>query len=331
MADGEGANAEDFVAKVQALDGATSEDGHGTEANAIRAVGDTTANGEGVEADASASIVTSLMFTEAPALDAIVAGFRKRLWSCNRFNSCVGGQSWVNKSEDLDASYHVSEEQVDDEDAARAWARRQTSEPLDASRPAWRIVVLRVPSPARSAVVLQLHKAVADGIGDGDSQLSELEATLSVSLPPSSQQRPPAREAAVGPVKKRQRSTSPEKRAQKPKAEKPPSAGELARRAISELDAQAREPVPEKEAVTAAIEAVQAVNAVNSNQKGGGGSNLFHEKRVSLHGAVLDLPQVHRAHVLERLEHMMKVFVPKTPGSYRAVCVEIEAYLQGIT
>lgn len=274
---------------------------------------------------ATEPIFTSLLFVDdAPSIADIAAAFRKHLWPSKNF----GG---AQKDEAPDESHHFAEEEVPDEEAARAWARGAACEPLleVAGRPAWRLTVLRAPPPSRSAVVVRMHRRVGDG-SEGDD-LSKLEASLGVPLQarPKDAATPAKEERAERTSRKRARSASPQAKVRSPAAPgKPPNLVQIARAKFEEIDAETREPVEAKKALQNAIDAALALRTVSSNQKGGGGCELYHEHRVLLYASIADLPAEHCAFAKERFEHMGKVFKANTMGSYRNICDEIEGYLR---
>lgn len=268
-------------------------------------------------------IFTSIMFVDAtPSIADIVTSFKKHLWPSKRF-------SGAQKAEAMDESGHFAEEEVPDEDAARAWARRAACEPLPShGRPAWRLTVLRAPAPSRSAVVVRMHRQVGiTSEGGGDNDLAELEASLGVPIPACVK-------AEGASAKKRDRSSSPQRKEAKVRTTTPgrdPSAAEVARNKIAELEAETRQPVEAKKALLAALKANAFLKEVNSNQKGGGGCALYHERRVLLYSTILDLPRKQSEFVKERFTHMGKAFQAKSASTYRSVCDEIESYIRSFT
>lgn len=271
------------------------------------------------ETGAAEPVVTNLIFVNAaPQVAEIAAVFRDHLWSTKLF----GG---TQKDEAMETPQFITEEEVIDEEGVHAWVRTAASEPLGTA--AWSLTVLRAPAPARSAVVVRMARHIFDCKGE---DIAELESSLGVPLLAAKEER-----------RKRERSSSPRKEAREPKEKKPresrapnpgrePTAAELARARFVELDAETREPVPAKEAVKVAITACMGLREVNSNQKGGGGCALYHDNRILLYSATLDLPEDHKVFVKERFEHMGRVFTAKTASTYRNVCDEIEGYLRNV-
>lgn len=264
-------------------------------------------------------IFTSIMFVDAtPSIVDIAASFKQHLWPSKRF-------SGVQKAEDMDESGHFAEEEVPDEDAARAWARRAACKPLAR---AWRLTVLRAPAPARSAVVVRMHRQVGiTSEGGENNDLAELEASLGAPIPAYVK-------AEGASAKKRDRSSSPQRKEAKVRTSTPgrdPSAAEVARNKIAELEAETRQPVEAKKALLATLKANALLKEVNSNQKGGGGCALYHERRVLLYSTILDLPRKQSEFVKERFTHMGKAFQAKSASTYRSVCDEIENYIRSFT
>lgn len=132
--------------------------------------------------DPAASVLTLFQFWSdgVPKLDDLVALFREHMWPYRRFSCCATQEGWGPRQENMHVPYHFVEESVPDEDAATCWVSKAACKPLDVDQPAWRVAILHVPLPARSAVVLRMHEKVCEGCDEGDAELAALEASLAL-------------------------------------------------------------------------------------------------------------------------------------------------------
>lgn len=145
--------------------------------------------------------VTSVMwFAEAPELEVIVQAFKKHLWSSHRVSSCIEGREFVARHAEMDQAYHFTERHVSTEAEIEALALELQLSPMDRTHPLWKVVVARARAPQRSAVILNFHHALGDGLGllflfsntmgvEGGNPMSKIPLPNTV-LPPSARKPP---------------------------------------------------------------------------------------------------------------------------------------------
>jgi len=189
------------------------------------------ANGFAGVVGPAASVLTLIQFWSdgVPKLDDLVALFREHMWPYRRFSCCITQEGWGPKQENMHVPYHFMEESVPDEDAATCWVRKAACKPLDEDQPAWRVAILHVPLPARSAVVLRMHERVCAGFDEGDVDLAALEVSLAALQQRGGAEQdgkcsttrrectlPPQRDAAASSQKQQSKRTTAEKHAGPP-------------------------------------------------------------------------------------------------------------------
>lgn len=290
-------------------------------------------NPPSLQLESAADVIAGLAFVDVPDVSAIADAFREHLWGSRRFCSVFAGGAWSDRREDtMDVSYHITELACSDEAALLAWARAAALEPLDATRPPWRVSVLRAPKPSRSAVLVRIHRCVAEGAGEAGDELRRLEAALDESPAHQSTGRGGARETSAA---------SPEK------AEKPDARSRRTRRSRSRSQKGTMSRVQSRASVGSSkrspctwdgtdlstetrqvLEETRNLHSIDSNRRGGGGGQAYKEQYEALANAAKALPELLRESVEERLAHMIRVYKSNSPGTYRSVCEDIAVRLR---
>lgn len=104
-------------------------------------------------------------FDTAPSMAVAVAAVERHLWPCYRFNSCMGdGGYWVPWEGAMDMAYHFAEIYMESEADIDRWVQTAMFETLRRDRPPWRYTALHT-RQGRSAIWLQVHHSVGDGLG----------------------------------------------------------------------------------------------------------------------------------------------------------------------
>jgi len=110
--------------------------------------------------------VTGLLwFNKLPDQKATVEAFKKHLWHCHRFNSCIEGSKWVQRQTEMDVDYHFEQVELKDEKAVEEYAIKTQLTPLAEDHPRWKMFFLKTPAPNQCAVLAHLHHSLGDGLG----------------------------------------------------------------------------------------------------------------------------------------------------------------------
>lgn len=104
-------------------------------------------------------------FDQAPELEALANDIEKHLWPCYRFHSCMENGKWVRRHAQIDRDYHFRQVKLDGEKDIEPWVQKSMFDTLDRKYPPWQCTILHAPTGERSAIWMQIHHSVGDGIG----------------------------------------------------------------------------------------------------------------------------------------------------------------------